>query len=96
MSKVSLDDIKKLAGLSALLITNEEAARLQNDLETVLSYVEQLDTVDTEGVEPTYQVTGLQNITRPDEIIDYKVSPADLLKNVGAKHGNYIRVRRVL
>jgi aspartyl-tRNA(Asn)/glutamyl-tRNA(Gln) amidotransferase subunit C len=96
MSSITIDDVKRLAQLSALHVTDEEAESLRRQLGDILGYVEQLDEVDTKGLEPTYQVTGLENVTREDEIKDYGVSQEDLLKNVPDHENGQIRVRKVL
>ncbi len=96
MTKISLDDVKKLARLARIAIDDEEAKKFQGDLDAILNYVQQLEDVDTEGVEPTSQVTGLVNVTRSDEVIDYRVDQAGLLKNAPDSKDGYIRVKRVL
>lgn len=85
-----------IAGLAKIAVSSEEAAKLQKELAAILAYVAQLDTLDTSGVEPTYQVTGLSNITREDTVIDYGVSQAELLKNAPRVHDNQIKVPKVL
>lgn len=96
MTTISLDDIKKLATLSALKMSDSEAVTLQLELQNILKFVEQLDSVDTTGVEPTYQVTGLENVWREDEIIDYGLSREALLKNAPDSQDGQIKVKRVL
>jgi aspartyl-tRNA(Asn)/glutamyl-tRNA(Gln) amidotransferase subunit C len=96
VTTISLSDIKKLATLSALTVGDDEAVRLQGELQNILLFVEQLDTVDTKGVEPTYQVTGLENVWRRDELIDYGLSRDDLLQNAPNKQDGQIKVKRVL
>lgn len=96
MTTISLNDVKKLATLSALSLSGEEAIRLQGELQNILKFVEQLDAVDTTGVEPTYQVTGLQNIWRDDELIDYGLDRAALLKNAPDTQDGHVKVKRVL
>jgi aspartyl-tRNA(Asn)/glutamyl-tRNA(Gln) amidotransferase subunit C len=96
MSKLSREDILKLARLSRLKLSDEEIESLQAQLSEILTYVEQLNEVDVTGLEPTYQVTGLKNITRPDEVRDYQAKPADLLKNAPATIDNQFKVKRVL
>jgi aspartyl-tRNA(Asn)/glutamyl-tRNA(Gln) amidotransferase subunit C len=96
MTTISIDDVKKLARLSALSVSDEEAAALAVQLQDILGYVAQLDEVDTAGVEPTYQVTGLVNVTRADEIIDYGVDADQLLALAPATQDNQIKVPRVL
>ena len=96
MSKLSKEDVLKLARLARLRLQPDEVVKFQKELTAIISYVEQLDAVDTTGIEPTYQVTGLTNVTRPDEIVDYGPSQTDLLKNVPHKEGQYIKVRRMI
>jgi aspartyl-tRNA(Asn)/glutamyl-tRNA(Gln) amidotransferase subunit C len=96
MSKLSRDDVLKLARLSRLKLSEAEIEKFQTELSEILEYVEQLDEVDVSALEPTYQVTGLKNVTRPDEPVDYGVTPADLLKNAPAVADNQFKVKRVL
>lgn len=96
MSKLSAEDIVKLARLARLHLTADEVLQYQKELSSILGYVEHLDSVDVSGIDPTYQVTGLTNVMRSDELIDYGVSQADLLKNVPTKEGAYIKVRRMI
>jgi aspartyl-tRNA(Asn)/glutamyl-tRNA(Gln) amidotransferase subunit C len=96
MSAITADDVKKLASLSGLTIKDDEVDALARELQALLGYVEQLDTVNVEGVEPTYQVTGLKNVTRSDELIDYGVSQKALLSNTPAQDGGSIKVKKVL
>ena len=56
----------------------EEIDTLSKDLSEILNYVELLSTVDTDGVEPTYQVTGLKNVWREDQV-KHGVEPNALL-----------------
>lgn len=93
---ITLDDVKKLASLSALSLDVNEATQLQGELQNILAFVEQLNEVDTNGLEPTYQVTGLENVWREDEIIDYKLDREALLKNTPHKQDGQIKVKRVL
>jgi len=96
MTTVSLTDVQKLAILSSLQITDDEATALQKDLDQILGYIDQLGEVDVEGVEPTYQVHQLETVVRADEIKDYGVSQAELLKNAPEKVDNLIIVPKVI
>lgn len=96
MATISLDDVKYVAALAKIALSNDEAAKLQKELDAILGYVKQLDSVDTSGFSPTYQVTGLTNVMRPDELIDYDVSQAELLKNAPAQQAGQIKVPKVL
>jgi len=96
MSKLSRDDVLKLATLSRLKLTDEEVEKLQVELSAILEYVEQLDKADTKGLGPTYQVTGLKNVMREDEVKDYGYDVSDLLKNAPAVEKNQFKVKRVI
>lgn len=96
MSKLSRDDVLKLATLSKLRLSEEEIASLQIELSEILNYVEKLDKVDTQDLEPTYQVTGLTNVMRPDEIKDYGYETEALMKNAPGVQDNQFKVKRVL
>jgi aspartyl-tRNA(Asn)/glutamyl-tRNA(Gln) amidotransferase subunit C len=96
MTKISRDEILKLAKLSKLRLSEDEIVEYQKELSEILEYVSQLSKVDTKNLRPTSQVTGLENVTRKDEIIDYGVTPAELLKNAPATKDNQIKVKRVL
>jgi len=96
MSVISTSDVKKLAALSALTLSEDEVTAMQTDLTQILSYVEQLQAVDTDGVEPTYQAHSLETVTRVDEVIDYGVSQDELLKNAPKHDAGSVVVPRVL
>jgi aspartyl-tRNA(Asn)/glutamyl-tRNA(Gln) amidotransferase subunit C len=96
MSKLTRDDVLKLAKLSRLKLGEQEIEKFQGELSEILEYVEKLNSVDTTNTEPTYQVTGLKNVMRTDEIKDYGVSPEDLLKNAPSSQDHQFKVKRVL
>lgn len=96
MSRLSRKDVLKLARLSRIKLTDEEVEKFQTELSGILDYVEVLNNVDTRGLEPTWQVTGLKNVTRPDEPVDYQAKPDDLLKNAPEIKDGQFKVRRVL
>lgn len=96
MGKLSSDAVLKLAQLSRLKLTAEEIERFRAELSSILDYVQMLDKVDVSGLKPTYQVTGLKNVMRKDEVKDYLAKPADLLKGAPAIEKNQFKVRRVL
>jgi aspartyl-tRNA(Asn)/glutamyl-tRNA(Gln) amidotransferase subunit C len=96
MSKLSRDDILKLASLSRLRLTNDEVEEFTNEISKILDYVETLKKVDTKGLPPTYQVTGLKNVTREDKALDYQAKPDDILAlSPDIKEKQY-KVKRVL
>ena len=96
MVNLTREDVHRLAMLAKITITEDEIAQMQKDLDSVLAYVEKLQDVDTSNLEPTNQVTGLKNIMRNDEVIDYGMSQEALLANVPEVEKNYIKPKRVL
>lgn len=96
MSSLSKEDIEKLAKLARLELNEAEIDKYQKEFSEILSYVEQLSSVDTESVQPTYQVSGLSTVTRPDVELDYGASQEKLLQNVPQTEGAQIKVKRML
>jgi len=96
MADLTKDDVLKLARLARLRLTGEEVAAFQKEITAILNYVGQLQKVDVDGLQPTYQVTGLKNVMRSDEPIEYGPSPEALLKNAPAVEKGYIKVRRMV
>lgn len=96
MTQISIDDVHHLAQLSSLQLGDSEAEALRTDLENILGYIEQLSELNTEGVEPTYQVTDLQNIWRDDVVDDYGVNREQLLTLAPETENNQIKVPKVL
>jgi aspartyl-tRNA(Asn)/glutamyl-tRNA(Gln) amidotransferase subunit C len=63
---ITAENIRHLCKLSSLALGDAEIARMSKELEAIVGYVQQLQEVDTTGVEPIANVAGLENITRPD------------------------------
>ena len=93
--KISEQDIKTVASLSRLKIRAEEEAEVTAQLDKFLTYVENLQTIDTTNIEPTTYALPMQNVFRADEI---KPSlERDLaLSNAPLKEDGYFKVPRVL
>lgn len=96
MAKLTRDDVLKLAQLARLELTDAEIEEYSIELTEILQYVEQLSSVDVGGLKPTNQVTGLTNVTRPDEIAVHGYEPAELLENLPSKKGSQIKVKRMI
>lgn len=96
MPQITLKEVHALARLAKISLSEEDAKRMQQEIGTILEFVTQLNQVDTKDAEPTYQVTGLMNVTRPDELIDYGVTPETLLQNAPAQQDGSLKVKRVL
>ena len=73
------EDILHLAELSNISLDEKQITSLQKDLDNIVKYISQLDELDTEGVEPTYQVFEMKNVWREDEIQTFEADREDLL-----------------
>lgn len=96
MSKLSKDDVLKLAKLARLELNEDEISRYQKEFSDILAYIDQLSTANTDNLKPTYQVNGLSTVTREDVILDYGATREDLLKNVHAVDKSQIKVKRMI
>ncbi len=96
MAKLTRDDVLKLARLARIDLSDVEVAEFVAEFNEILGYVEQLQKVDVNGLEPTSQVTGLTNVLRPDKVLDYGYAPQDLLKNVPSVQDNQLKVKRMI
>jgi len=96
MSTITNDDVRHLAALSNLQLTDDEIGSLQVDLVNILAYIDQLNELDTSGVEPTYQVTGLENVWRDDVVRIGDVDRETLLGLAPETSNNSVKVPQVL
>lgn len=96
MTKISTDDVRSLARLSALRLDDDEAEKLTADLENILSHFELLGELDTEGVEPTYYGMDLENVSREDAI-DMPLAREELISlSEGGELAGQVKVPKVL
>lgn len=94
--EVNQETIKHLAELSNFALSDQENTNLQADIQNILTYISQLDELDTEGIAPTYQVFEMENIWRPDEITVQDASCDDLLALTKDVEHRQIKVPKVL
>ena len=90
--KINVAHVAKLANLP---LTKEEEQKFEKQLSETLDYVKQLEEIDTKGVEPTSQVTGLENVTREDKVKP-SFSQEEALKNSKSTHNGYFKVPAIL
>lgn len=77
--KLTKEQVCHVAKLARLGLSEAEVEKFQTQLSGILDYVGQLNEVDTEGVEPTAQVTGLTNITRDDRVKTHALAKPEKL-----------------
>lgn len=90
-------EIEHVAKLARLELTEEEITKYGEQLSAVLSYIDQLSEVDTTGVEPTAQVTGLENVWREDQVEVWdEVQTKNALELAPELEDGQIKVKRIL
>lgn len=95
--KLSAEEIKHIANLARLELSEAELEKYGSQLSAVLEYIDQLAEVDVNGVEPTAQVTGLTNVWREDEARDWDEAEREAaLKEAPELEEHQIKVKRVL
>lgn len=93
--KISEQDIKTVASLSRLRIRDEESSEVATQLDKILTYVENLQAIDTTNIEPTTYALPMQNVFRADEVKP-SLERELALSNAPLKEDGYFKVPRVL
>lgn len=89
--------VKHIADLARLDLGEEEIQEMSEKLSDVLNYIEKLQEVDTTDVEPTAQVTGLENVVREDEVEEWDEQEVkSALDQFPDAEDGEVKVRRVL
>jgi aspartyl-tRNA(Asn)/glutamyl-tRNA(Gln) amidotransferase subunit C len=92
---LSADEVRYIARLARVALSDEEVARLQGQLSDILDHFAVLNEVDTEGVPPTAQTFEMTNVLREDETAPSNTRD-EILANAPREDGGYFRVRAVL
>lgn len=88
-------DVKHVAKLANLPLSSDEEEKYSEQLSEILEYVDQLNEVDTSSVEPTYNVTGLNNVTREDAPSP-SLTQEEVLSNAFQKKNGFFVTKRSL
>lgn len=96
MTHISTDDVQRMAHLSNLKLDADEIEPMRVDLQNIIEYIGQLDELDTDNVEPTYQVTELQNVWRDDVVNTYGLTTDALVGLAPEIENAQIKVPKVL
>lgn len=94
--EIKREDILHLADLSEFRLSKAEVESLSEDLSDIIQYISQLDELDTDKVEPTYQVFEMENVWRDDEILPQDATREELLALTKEAKDNQIKVPKVL
>jgi aspartyl-tRNA(Asn)/glutamyl-tRNA(Gln) amidotransferase subunit C len=92
---ISREDVEHVAYLARLGLTEDEKARLAEQLSNILDHMRMIDRLDTSAIPPTAQVIPLRNVMRPDEVRPSS-DREDILKNAPRREGDYFLVPPVL
>jgi len=93
--KITNEIIDKVAGLAKLEFKGEEQEAIKKDMERILTFMDLLNEVDTEGVEPLKYVTeGIMDLRKDEARID--ITKVEALENAPSKDSDYFKVPKVL
>lgn len=91
------DDVAHIAKLALIPVTDEEKKDLAKGFTTVLEVLDVLKKVDVSNIEPTHQVTGLENVFREDEVDKKRMfTQEQALANAPSSHDGYFMVDQVI
>lgn len=95
---MKIDDttFESLARLAKIEISSDKKAVLEQQLNSIVEFVEQLQEVDTDGLEPTHQINGLESITREDSVREEPYHRETMLATMPDTTGDgYLRVHAI-
>ena len=90
---MEIKDIEKLAELSKIELSDNEKTSLIKDLDGILSYVKQIESVEVENILPEYN---LKNVWREDEIKPSVFSNDLIIKQFPDAQDNFLKVKKIL
>jgi aspartyl-tRNA(Asn)/glutamyl-tRNA(Gln) amidotransferase subunit C len=89
------EQVRHIARLARVGLTDEEVARFQSQLSDILDYFQRLNEVDSENVPPTAHTLDMRNVMREDEPRE-SLDKEDVLANAPQREDDFFRVRAVL
>lgn len=92
---VTIDNVKRVAKLARIAVSDERAETMQGELNTILGFVDQLNEVNIEGVEPMTSVVDTAMKKRVD-IVDDGGKADDIVANSPASEDNFFMVPKVI
>jgi aspartyl-tRNA(Asn)/glutamyl-tRNA(Gln) amidotransferase subunit C len=95
LDKITKSDVEKAAQLARLGLSPKEIEKLRGDLNNILAYMEKLNELDTDGVEPLSHIMPLKNVLREDEVCDSLIH-SEALENAPAKKDGFFTVPPVI
>ena len=95
MTKISSCDVRKVAQLARLELPEDQIETYTEQLEEILSYVDQLQEIDTKNVSPTTRAVEVVNAMRED-LVEVKCLREDILNQARHREGDFFRVPKIL
>jgi aspartyl-tRNA(Asn)/glutamyl-tRNA(Gln) amidotransferase subunit C len=95
MSRISIDQVKHVANLARLAVTEDEAKMFAKQLDDIITFAEQLNELDTENVAPTSHVLPMKNVLRED-VSKPGLPVEEVLKNAPDAKDGHIRVPSII
>lgn len=92
---ITIKDVEHVANLARLELSEEEKEVFTGQLNAILKYAEQLNKLDTDGVEPTSHAIPLFNVTREDEVRP-SLPIEQVLENAPEEEDGHFRVPAVM
>jgi aspartyl-tRNA(Asn)/glutamyl-tRNA(Gln) amidotransferase subunit C len=92
---LSVDEVRYIARLARLHVSDEEVEQLAREMGKVLDYVDQLNQLDTSDVPPMLHVLDFYNVFREDAAVQ-RITHEDALRNAPDADGDYFRVPKVI
>lgn len=93
--KIDIKTVDEIAHLARLEFNGEEKADILNAMNRMLAFVDKLNELDTESVEPLIYMTDEKNVLREDEV-KQTITQAEALKNAPKKDSDYFMVPKVI
>ena len=93
--RISLKDVEHVARLARLELSDADKERMRRELDGILSYIDKLRALDTEGVEPTSHAVPMTNVMRED-VPRPSFPQADMLANAPDRSGDFFRVPKII
>lgn len=93
--KVTPELVDKLSNLAMLQFNDEEKISIQSDLENIITFVEKLQELDTNGVEPLTHISSNEKVLR-DDIVKPSITNAEALLNAPLKHSPFFAVPKII
>lgn len=94
--KLSKEEIRHIADLARIQLSENEEEKYAAELSSVLDYIDILQGVDVENIAPTAQVTGLENVTREDIVIECDAKTREkIIEQFPERTGNLLKVRAI-